>query len=641
MKENHLRANGGRKRVGVWIRVSTDEQAQGDSPEHHRLRAQAYADSKTWEVCEVYDLAGFSGKSVMEYPETKRMMADIRRGHITGLIFSKLARFARNTIELLTFADFFQEHGADLISLQEAIDTSTPAGRLFFSVNASLAQFEREEIASRAAASVPIRAKLGKPLGGLAPFGYKWEGKKLVPDPTDAPVRKLAYELFAEHKRKKTVARMLNERGYRTRGGGKFTDTTISRIIADPTAKGEHRLNYTKSQGDGKKWALKPEHEWIVNKVEAIVPESLWNQCNAMLEARKTKGERPARKATHAFTGFVRCSCGQPMYVPSNTPKWVCYKCRNKIPVVDLDGLFRDELRGYMVDPEKAAAFVGGTQTELATKRDLLAKLKGERDKVKFEADKCFELYNDSMLTPAQFRERFQPLDARKQEITKELPRLEGEIAALSVNELSAADVISHGASFYDRWPTLEEDAKRQIIELFLKQIVVGKEDVEVVMVSLPCLETVIPSHHSGTGALPTCHIVLRASRPKPASYPKAPQTLGEHIRRRRMDLDLLQSDVAARIGAHTLSVTNWEIGHSEPEIRFLPAILGFLGYDPRPTPETIGERLVRYRQARGWSQRRLAEALDVDPTTLSRWELGKKAPWGVFRDRLREIGVH
>src|SRR5262249_43652853 len=99
--------------------------------EHHEKRARAYADSKEWRVREVYHLEGVSGKSVREHPEAKRMLDHVASGHITGLIFSKLARLARNTRELLDFADFFRDHGADLISLQEAIDPPSPGGRLF------------------------------------------------------------------------------------------------------------------------------------------------------------------------------------------------------------------------------------------------------------------------------------------------------------------------------------------------------------------------------------------------------------------------------------------------------------------------------------------------------------------------------
>jgi len=501
MKTIH-NGNDVQKSVGIWIRVSTEDQAKGESPEHHGQRAKYYAQAKGWDVREVYHLEAVSGKSVLQHPETQRMLADIRRGHISAIIFSKLARLARNTRELLDFADIFRSCDADLVSLQESIDTSTPAGRLFYTMIAAMAQWEREEIAERVAASVPIRAKLGKSLGGAAPFGYQWVDKKLLPDPEEAPVRRRIYELFADHRRRRTVARILNDAGHRTRNGSKFSDTTITRLLEDPTAKGLRRANYTQSLGQKKHWKMKPTSDWVFQEVEAIVPEELWEACNGILTGQRGASKRTTKHAVQLFAGVAYCACGHKMYVPTNTAKYTCLSCRNKVPTDDLEAVFFEQLRDFLLSPEDITAHLKQVDETIGQKEEIVSGLRRELEKVNTEMDVVYRLYVEKQISSEGFGKRNRPLEERAKQIEDEIPCLQAEVDVLKISLLSSDENLNAARNLYGQWPKLSFEDKRKIVENIVERITVGDGEISIELYYLPSVKDVTKEQHNVMGSL-------------------------------------------------------------------------------------------------------------------------------------------
>ena len=106
----------------------------------------------------------------------------------------------------------------------------------------------------------------------------------------------------------------------------------------------------------------------------------------------------------------------------------------------------------------------------------------------------------------------------------------------------------------------------------------------------------------------------------------------------RRLDLQLLQSDVAQRLGVTECCIWNWENNATTPVFPHWPAIIEFLGYNPLPKPQTPAEQLVRARKIRGLSQQEMAWSLGIDPSTLARWERGEREPTGMFLSRVQRF---
>jgi transcriptional regulator with XRE-family HTH domain len=139
-------------------------------------------------------------------------------------------------------------------------------------------------------------------------------------------------------------------------------------------------------------------------------------------------------------------------------------------------------------------------------------------------------------------------------------------------------------------------------------------------------------------GSLPFCYLVLRGVRcphgpylTEKKGYPTSPKTIGEMIRKRRLDLGLRQVDVANIIGCDEMSIVNWEKGHTAPRVNRVAGVVKFLGFNPFPNGDTLAQRLVNHRKALGTTQKDFARQIGVDPSTLAGWECGERKPTGLF----------
>ena len=128
---------------------------------------------------------------------------------------------------------------------------------------------------------------------------------------------------------------------------------------------------------------------------------------------------------------------------------------------------------------------------------------------------------------------------------------------------------------------------------------------------------------------MPYCPVHLKAARPTDPAYPKSIQKIGDHVRKRRLDLGLLQKSVAKQLKVSETTIWQWENNESRPALRCMPSIIEFLGYNPIPiTPGVVG-KILAWRTQSGTSRRNAARLIGVDETTLARWERSERKPQG------------
>ena len=150
------------KRAALYVRVSTDRQ----TVENQIAKLSEVANARGWQIVATFNDAGISGaKSRKDRPGLDDLLKQAQRGAFDVAMAWSIDRVGRSLIDLLGTIQHLEACHVDLYLDQQAIDTTTPSGKLMFQITGAFAEFERSMIRERVNAGLKRAVANGKVLG--------------------------------------------------------------------------------------------------------------------------------------------------------------------------------------------------------------------------------------------------------------------------------------------------------------------------------------------------------------------------------------------------------------------------------------------------------------------------------------------
>lgn len=216
-----------------YVRVSTDKQADGGislEAQEEKIRAMAIVQGAP--IAEVIIDAGESAKS-LQRPGMTWLLAQVDAGAVGTIIVAKLDRLTRSIADLAALLARFERRDVALVSVAEALDTGSAAGRLVLHIMVSVSQWEREAIGERTRDVMRHKRAKGERVGTL-PFGRQLaaDGVQLEPAPVEQRLLARMRELRTAGCTTREIAADLNANGWTTRRGTAWRFQYVARTLA-------------------------------------------------------------------------------------------------------------------------------------------------------------------------------------------------------------------------------------------------------------------------------------------------------------------------------------------------------------------------------------------------------------------------
>ena len=358
-------------RCAVYTRKSSEEGLEQEFNSLHAQReaCEAYIASQRSEgwvlVRDQYDDGGVSG-GTLERPGLKRLMADIDDGLIDIIVCYKIDRLSRSLADFAKLVEVFDRNGVTFVSVTQSFNTTTSMGRLTLNILLSFAQFEREVTAERIRDKVAASRRKGMWMGGVPPYGYRVENRKLVVDDGAAEHVRWIFARFIEIGSCTILAQEVEAKGLRTSRGNRIDKKYLYRMLSNRAYIGE-----AVHKGD----SYPGEHD-------AIIDRETWDRVHAILQESPRKRAARTRADTPALLKGLLFGPDGAAFSPTHTRKggrlYRYYVSQTvlkhgagacpigRVPAGEIEAAVIDQLRAVFRQPE----IVAGTWKSARTQDD-------------------------------------------------------------------------------------------------------------------------------------------------------------------------------------------------------------------------------------------------------------------------------
>jgi len=470
-----------RKTAGVYIRVSTEDQArEGFSLGEQKEKLLALCKFKELEVYKVYEDAGVSAKDMEHRPQFQQMLQDMKEGKINYIVAYKLDRITRSVRDLEELITLLEQYGCYLLCDRDDVNTSTANGKFFVRMLTVLSQLEIEIVSERTKFGLNGAIKSGH-IPGQRPFGYtKSEEKKMVIDPTTRPYVEKIFNMYLEGKSFQQIANYFNDNNIYPEK--KWRDTTISKIIDNRIYMGD----YEQYKRIGKKNNIEPIV--YMNVVEPIISRAMWEECQRQKEINQ---RTYTRDRIYTFFQRLKCpKCGRIMKCKGSGGKkrkymyYTCEKCHinyreDKIEEV-LKSFIYDLLEYDMAVKKYFLPILADKKRTNTDKIDMeIKKLENQRKRIK-------DAYLKEIVELEDFEEDYKLIESKIALLEKEkLDILDLNNETFSPHELMANRDIERekmirldtlNPLLVSEWESKSKEDKQEFISKFIENIVLIKD---------------------------------------------------------------------------------------------------------------------------------------------------------------------